>query len=57
MSPRRDLVIILFMLGVFLLVSPFTLWWMEQSRFWLLPYLFWLVVIVLTAILSSRQSE
>ena len=57
MSQRRDLVIILFLLGVFLLVSPFTLWWLEQSRFWLLPYLFWLVVIVLTAILSSRLSR
>ena len=57
MEQRRDLVIILFLLGLFLLCSPFTIWWMAQNHEWYLPYLLWMGVIVFTAILSRKRPD
>jgi hypothetical protein len=44
-----DAVVLLFLLGVFLFLSPFTFWWAANAGVWYLPYLLWFGLIVLIA--------
>ncbi|MFI5400244.1 MAG: hypothetical protein ACHQZQ_04225 [SAR324 cluster bacterium] len=52
-----DSVVLLFLLGVFLFVSPFSLWWAANARVWYLPYLLWLGQIGLIAWLVHRRHD
>ncbi|MCC5810357.1 MAG: hypothetical protein JJU06_08285 [Ectothiorhodospiraceae bacterium] len=44
--------VLIFLLALFLLVSPFALWWMGAMPPWYFPFLLWLGIILLTALLS-----
>ncbi|HXK56273.1 MAG: UTP--glucose-1-phosphate uridylyltransferase [Gammaproteobacteria bacterium] len=48
----RTILLLLFML--FLFASPFTTWWAIDQRVWFLPYILWLLVILIAAWLHFR---
>ncbi|MBD3669211.1 MAG: hypothetical protein HUJ29_00415 [Gammaproteobacteria bacterium] len=52
-----DRVILLLALALFLLISPFMLWWARDTAPWYLPYLFWALLIGLTAWLQTRRRK
>ncbi len=52
---QRDKVILLFAFALFLLVSPLLVWWASDESPWYLPYLLWLVIIVLAAWLQRGK--
>jgi hypothetical protein len=47
-EPLLDRVIILFLLALFLLLSPFTEWWAADDSPWYTPYLIWGILILLS---------
>ncbi len=47
--------VLIFLLGIFLLVSPFAAWWMGIRAPWYVPFLLWLVLIALSAALARSQ--
>lgn len=49
-----DRVIILFLLALFLLISPLKMWWAADDSPWYAPYLLWAVLIVLAYWLQRR---
>ncbi len=42
------------LLILFLFATPLTLWWATPTHPWFLPYLLWLLVIFLGAVISYR---
>jgi hypothetical protein len=50
-----DGVVLLFLFGVFLFLSPFTYWWASVARAWYMPYLLWLGLIGLIAWVAYRR--
>ncbi len=40
---------------LFLLASPFVAWWAAEDRVWYMPYLIWLAIIGLAAWLTRRR--
>jgi NhaP-type Na+/H+ or K+/H+ antiporter len=52
-----DSVVLLFLLGVFLFVSPFSAWWAAKAGVWYLPYVLWLGLIVLIAWVVHRRHD
>jgi hypothetical protein len=52
-----DTVVLVFLLGVFLFVSPFSAWWGAVARVWYLPYVLWLGLIVLIAWVVHRRHD
>lgn len=52
-----DRILLLFLLGLFFFASPFTHWWMDQQFGWYTPYLLWLVLIVLAALVQRGQAR
>jgi len=50
-----DKVILLLLLALFLLVSPFMAWWATPDAPWYRPYLIWLFIIALTWWLQYRN--
>ena len=54
---QLDRVILLFAFALFLLVSPLLVWWASDDSPWYLPYLLWLVIIVLTAWWQRRKTD
>lgn len=48
LDQKLDRVIILFLLALFLLLSPITLWWAADNSPWYSPYLIWALLILLT---------
>jgi hypothetical protein len=52
-----DSVVLLFLLGVFLFVSPFSAWWAAKARVWYLPYILWLGLIPLIAWVVHRRRD
>lgn len=50
-----DRVILLFLLALFLLVSPFINWWAAADSPWFAPYLIWALLIAAMAWLQRRR--
>lgn len=50
-----DSAIVLFFAALFLFVSPFTDWWARDDSPWYLPYLLWLGLIGLIAVVALRR--
>lgn len=56
-SERSDRSILVFLVGVFLFASPFTLWWAGITDLWYLPYLMWVGLIALIAWVVQRSHD
>lgn len=54
-SHPQDRVVIVFLLALFLFLSPFTAWWAADGAPWYLPYLFWLGLIVAVGWMVPRR--
>ncbi|MCG6968988.1 MAG: hypothetical protein LJE85_04385 [Gammaproteobacteria bacterium] len=52
---RRDLAIILAGLMLVLFASPLILWWSNPQMPWYMPYVLWLLVILLAGYLQWRR--
>ena len=50
-----DAVVVIFVCGAFLFISPFLLVWSGPSAPWYLPYLLWTVVIACAAIVQRLR--
>ncbi len=50
----REQTLLLAMLMLFLFATPLTIWWATPAHPWFLPYLLWLLVIILGAVISYR---
>jgi tryptophan-rich sensory protein len=50
-----DGIVLLFLFGLFLFLSPFTYWWAAVASVWYLPYLFWLGFAGLIAWVTHRR--
>ncbi len=44
--------VLIFLLALFLLVSPFAAWWMGAMLPWYVPFLLWFGIILLSALLA-----
>lgn len=49
-----DRVILLFLLALFLLLSPILNWWASDTSPWYSPYLIWALLIALTWLLQRK---
>jgi hypothetical protein len=47
-----NIVLVAFIIALFLFASPFYLLWMSPGMPWYVPYLIWLAVIVMTALIQ-----
>jgi hypothetical protein len=59
-EPRTNLTENTLLLGLFILLlfsSPILAWWATPGNVWYLPYLLWLVVILLIAWVHRRRHE
>lgn len=54
---QLDQVVLLFLLALFLLVSPLLAWWAADGNPWFLPYLIWLGLIVAMYRLQRRTGK
>jgi hypothetical protein len=54
---QLDRVILLFLLALFLLVSPLLEWWAADGNPWYVPYLIWLGLIAAMFVLQRRQRQ
>lgn len=52
-----DSAILLFLAALVLFVSPFTDWWARDDGPWYLPYVLWLGLIVLIAVVVLRRDS
>ncbi len=52
-----DGVVLLFLFGVFLFLSPFTFWWAANAGVWYLPYVLWFGLILLIAWVVNRRHD
>ncbi len=52
-----DRVILLFLLALFLLLSPIVQWWASDNSPWYSPYLIWAGLIALTWLLQRKLSR
>lgn len=49
-DPAIDRSVLLALLMLVIFASPLTQWWASSGLPWIAPYLFWLLIIVLTAL-------
>jgi len=58
-SPKRNIdhVIVTALLTILLFASPLTDWWAQSDMPWYLPYIVWLLVILLTALTHWRNPD
>lgn len=56
-AKQLDTIVLLFLLALFLLASPFITWWATEERPWYIPYLIWLAIIMLAAWLQIRRAQ
>ena len=54
---HTDRVVLLFVAALFVLISPFKLWWTGANSPWYAPYLVWLVLIGLGWWLQHRRDR
>lgn len=54
-GPHLDSTILLFLLAIFLFVSPLVQWWASDDSPWYLPYLIWFGIITLVAWVQQRR--
>lgn len=56
-EPGRPLtsLVLVFLFGLMMYATPFLTWWAVEDSPWYLPYLIWLVIIVLVAIAQLRR--
>lgn len=54
---QRESTLLLALFALFLFASPFTIWWASDYNPWFLPYLLWLLIILIGAWLSARHSR
>jgi hypothetical protein len=54
---RLDSVLLLFLFGLFLFLSPFTSWWAAIAGVWYLPFLLWFGFIALIAWVAHRRHD
>ncbi len=52
-----DQVVILVLLALFMFASPLVRWLMSSEHPWYLPYLIWLSIILLGALLQRRRGR
>jgi hypothetical protein len=53
----RENTLLFALFALFLFASPFTAWWASEGSHWLLPYLFWLLIILIGAWLTSKPDR
>lgn len=53
-TSAAGLCVLLFLLGLLLLASPFTTWWMSMGAPWYTAWVLWGLLIGLTAALARR---
>ena len=51
---QRESTLLLGLFILFLFASPLTLWWAADDHPWFLPYLLWLLIILIGAWLRNR---
>ena len=51
---QNESTLLLILLALFLFASPFTNWWASDDNPWFLPYLLWLLVVLIGAWLHSH---
>jgi ABC-type nickel/cobalt efflux system permease component RcnA len=51
---QNESALLLLIFVLFLFASPLTTWWSSDQHFWFLPYLLWLLVILIGAWLHYR---
>ncbi len=56
-TSAAGLSVLLFLLGLLLLVSPLTTWWMSVGAPWYTAWVLWALLIGLTAALARRFSH
>lgn len=49
--------VLLFLLGLLLLASPFTAWWMSAGAPWYTAWVFWGLLIGLSGVISRRYGH
>jgi len=54
---QRESTLLLVLFALFLFASPFTIWWASDYNPWFLPYLLWLLIIMIGAWLSTHHSR
>ena len=56
-KPGRDLAVILGLLALWLFGFPLTAWWLHAGPPWYLPYILWLLVILLAGLLQFWRTR
>lgn len=56
-SRGLDNVVLVFLLGVFLFLSPFTFWWPTVATVWYFPFLLWIGLVLLIGWVSYRRRD
>lgn len=51
---QHESTLLLILLTLFLFASPFTTWWASGQNPWFLPYMMWLLVVLIGAWLHFR---
>lgn len=54
---HQESTLLLFLFALFLFASPFTAWWASDHNPWFLPYLLWLLIILIGAWLAALYSR
>lgn len=56
-TSAAGLSVLLFLLGLLVLASPFTTWWMSVAAPWYTAWVLWALLIGLTAALARRSGH
>ncbi|MCG8429270.1 MAG: hypothetical protein MI754_18110 [Chromatiales bacterium] len=52
---QRESTFLLALFVIFIFASPLTFWWANDDHPWFLPYLLWLLIILIGAWLTKRH--
>lgn len=58
-EPGRPLtsLVLVFLFGLMMYATPFLTWWAVEDSPWYLPYVIWLIIIVLVAFAQLRRGH